>query len=55
MADAGVVASFCDHWIISGEGQRLAQATDENSRVTGGRRFRTDAWLIPSRSRSPRP
>jgi glycosyltransferase involved in cell wall biosynthesis len=32
-ADAGVVASFCDHWIISGDGQRLAEATDENSRA----------------------
>jgi glycosyltransferase involved in cell wall biosynthesis len=35
MADAGVVASFCDHWIISGTGERLAAATDENSRAYG--------------------
>ena len=35
MADAGVVASFCDHWIISGTGERLVDATDENSRAYG--------------------
>jgi glycosyltransferase involved in cell wall biosynthesis len=35
MADAGVVASFCDHWIISSTGERRANATDENSRAYG--------------------
>jgi hypothetical protein len=35
MADAGVVASFCDHWIMSSTGERVADASDEHSRAYG--------------------
>src|SRR5436190_2130864 len=35
MADPGVVASFCDHWIISAAGERLDDASDRNSAAYG--------------------
>lgn len=35
MADPGVVASFCDHWIIAGTGERRVEASDQNSRNYG--------------------
>lgn len=35
IADAAIVASFCDHWVMSGTGERLVEASDENSRAYG--------------------
>ena len=35
IADPEVVASFCDHWIMSTTGERRVEDTDENSRAYG--------------------
>ncbi|HTL03146.1 MAG TPA: glycosyltransferase family A protein, partial [Vicinamibacterales bacterium] len=35
IADPEVVASFCDHWIMSATGERRVGDTDENSRAYG--------------------
>ncbi len=49
MADPGVVASFCDHWIISSSGERRGEDTDENSRAYGRTALATGRVADPIR------
>ena len=51
-ADPSIVASFCDHRIVSASGERLPEASDRNSRQCTGAPV-LPAAACPIRSRSP--